>query len=113
MIKIIQSRISEEELKAFLGKPFFDMIKFVVDIRREIVALGGELHSDAEALLIKEGSSQADLWGGNFYPARPQGSQITYASFINIRPSQENRAFEVQGESLRAKMNAVLEKLIL
>lgn len=113
MIKIIQSRISEEELKAFLGKPFLDMIKFVVDIRREIIALGGELHSDAEALLIKEGSAQADLWGGNFYPARPKGSQITYTSFINIRPSQENRAFEVQGENLRAKMNAVLEKLIL
>ena len=112
MIKIIDNPISQEEVNGFLGKPYAEMIKFVVDIRLGRVALGGELHSDAEALLLKEGSSQSDLWGGNFFPSQPQDKRIKYTSMINIRPSAGNPSMEVQNAKIRARMKAIAERFL-
>jgi len=46
------------------------MIKFVVDVEREIIVFGGELHSDAEEILVENGSDNRNLWGGNLYPLK-------------------------------------------
>ncbi|MBI3251751.1 MAG: hypothetical protein HYZ52_00305 [Candidatus Omnitrophica bacterium] len=113
MIKIISKRISPEKLKEFLGKPFSDMVKFVVDIEKGVVALGGELHSDAEALLLEKGCLQKNLWGGNLYPDLPGEGRIVYTSMINIRPSAGNRSMELKDEKARARVKIVLDKLIL
>ena len=40
----------------------------------EVAAVGGELHADAEALLLEQGSQQKDLWGANYYPGRGPAS---------------------------------------
>jgi len=46
-IKIIREKVTKETLEK-MGKEFFDhMIKGVVDVRRKIMAVGGEFHSDA------------------------------------------------------------------
>ena len=47
---------------------FGDMVKGVVDIERELLALDADLHADLEALLLEDGSKQNDLWGINLYP---------------------------------------------
>jgi hypothetical protein len=49
-----------------------DTVKPVVDVKRSIIAIGGELHADAEALLLEQGSDQKNLWGANFYRWNPQ-----------------------------------------
>ena len=36
-------------------------IKTVVDIRQQILADGGEMHSDCEGILLDNGSQQADI----------------------------------------------------
>jgi len=56
------------------------------------MAIGGELHADAEALLLEQGSTQADLWGINLYHEKPAAEWIEFNSLINIRPSQKNRS---------------------
>ncbi|HYS05477.1 MAG TPA: DUF5674 family protein [Candidatus Dormibacteraeota bacterium] len=38
-------------------------------------SVGGELHADAEQLLLEQGSAQADLWGANCFPG--QGGKST------------------------------------
>ena len=85
----------------------------VVDIRREILALGGEWHIDANAKLIEEGSDQKDLWGFNLYPKERGESALEYTSLINIRPSQGNRTIEIEDEQIREKMLYVIQKLVL
>jgi len=42
-----------------------DMIKAVVDIERGVMAIGGEMHADEEAVLLDDGSREVDLWGIN------------------------------------------------
>jgi hypothetical protein len=40
-------------------------VKLAVDIQRGILAGGGTLHADCEAVLIEDGSRQEDVWGQN------------------------------------------------
>ena len=41
-----------------------------MDLRQGLMAIGGELHADGEALLIEQGALQTDLWGIDSYPGR-------------------------------------------
>jgi hypothetical protein len=84
----------------------------VVDIEQGIMALGGELHADGEALLLEQGSKQENLWGFNIYPDKSKTEWIEYTSLINVRPSQGNRSLEVQDEAVKGKIREVVNKLI-
>lgn len=111
-IKLISEKMTEQELRAFLNNPFPDMIKFVADIEKKILALGGELHADAEAVLLDAGSEQKNLWGGNVYPDREDGDRLEYTSLINIRPSQNNRSLEVEHASVRERIQHIVSDLL-
>lgn len=112
-IKIINQKITIDELKSFLNKPFEEMVKFVIDIEKEIIALGGELHSDAEKVLLENGSMQKNLWGANIYPLRKkEAEKLEYSSLINIRPSQNNFSMEIAGKSLKKQIKNIVKKLL-
>ena len=92
---------------------FGDMVKAVVDVRREIMAFGGELHSDDEADLLEDGSEQADLWGINLYPGAPLADWIEYDSLINVRPSAGNRSRGVDDPAIREQIRGIAERLVV
>lgn len=104
--------ISPGELRTLTERFFVDMVKYVADIERGIIAVGGELHADAEALLIQEGSRQADLWGANYYPGFGSPDCIEYTSLINIRPSQGNRSMVIEDDEIRDRVQALTHRLI-
>ena len=104
--------IPPQTLGELVGRFFEDMVKYVVDVERGIVAVGGELHSDAEALLLKEGSRQEDLWGANYYPGKGEEGCLEYTALINIRPSQDNPSMEIQDAGTRAKVRSITERLL-
>lgn len=68
-IEIVREHVTIEHLEAVAEARFGDLVKVVVDVRMGVMALGGELHADEEALLLDTGSDQADLWGVKLYPA--------------------------------------------
>lgn len=111
-IKIINKRISKEELQQAASESFVNMAKAVVDINQGVVALGGELHADAEALLLESGSKQENLWGINIYPDSSQDDRIEFISLINIRPSRGNKSMEVEDQATRDKIKEIVNKLI-
>ena len=89
------------------------MTKAVVDSKKEIIALDGELHADLEASLIETGSKQEDLWGINLYLEKPLKERIEYTALINIRPSQDNPGMEVENAKIRKKIERIVNKLII
>lgn len=111
-IKIIRQKISFQELKKIAALNYGDMVKGVADLGKKIIALGGELHADAEAVLLEAGSAQADLWGFNIYPDKPRKERIEFTSLINIRPSQGNRSIEIKDEKLREKIRNIVDTLV-
>lgn len=111
-IKIIDKKISEKELRE-IAKDFYNiMVKGVVDIKREILAVGGEYHMDANNILIENGSQQQDVWGFNWYFDKKRDKRIEYVSLINIRPMQNNKTMEVQDSDLRSKMKVIILKYL-
>jgi len=78
-ILVLERRIARDDLVRLL-RLFGDMVKYVVDVERGVVALGGELHADAEQVLLEQGSHQADLWGANYYPGRGREGCIEFTS---------------------------------
>jgi hypothetical protein len=90
---------------ARLAQLFFgDMVKYVVDLERRIAAVGGELHADAEQVLLESGSRQVDLWGANYYPGKGREACIEYTALINIRPAQGNRGMLIQDSEIRERL---------
>ena len=111
-IKIIDKKITENELREIAKDFYIDMIKGVADIERGILAIGGEYHMDANAILIENGSRQQNVWGFNWYFDRTGDERIEYVSLINIRPAQGNRSMEVQNASLRDAMRIIILKYL-
>jgi len=109
---ILDQKVEREELARLVQDHFRDMVKYVVDVQRGIVALGGELHADAEQLLLDSGSRQSDLWGANYYPGRGPDECIEFTALINIRPSQGNRSMEIGDPKVRDVVRRVTLDLI-
>ena len=112
-MKLIDKKISKKELQKIAEERFGDLVKAVVDITKEIMVVGGELHSDEESMLLeKHGSMQNDLWGINLYPVNTDDQFIEFDSIINIRPSIDNRSRDVTNPKIRKKIIDIINKLI-
>ena len=111
-VQIVREPITLDELRSLAQGQFGEFVKAVVDVRRGVMAIGGELHADEEALLIEQGARQADLWGINLYPDRVGTDRIEFDSMINVRPSQGNRSRSVEDPALRQQIVNVVTRLI-
>jgi len=112
-LKIVSRSIPKKEILKKHNHFFRSMIKAVVDLKKEIIALDGELHADLEALLIEKDSRQENLWGINLYLEKPSKERIEYTALINIRPSQDNPSMEIENTRIRKKIGEVVNKLII
>ena len=111
-MKIIDKKLTIEELKQMAASTFGNMVKAVVDVDREIVAVDAELHSDLEALLLVDGSKQKNIWGINLYPDMHGEEFVEFDSLINIRPSRGNRSRGVESEEIRKKIISIVAERI-
>jgi len=111
-MEIIKEKISKEELVKMAERRFGNLIKAVVDIEKEIMAVDAELHADEEALLLETGSEQRNLWGINIYPHQTDENWIEFDSLINLRPSQGNRSRGVENPEIRERIRDIVNKLV-
>jgi uncharacterized protein DUF5674 len=107
-----EKRIEAGELSRLVQLYFGDMVKYVVDIEKGIAAVGGELHADAERVLLESGSRQVHLWGANYLPGRGSDACIEFTSLINIRPSQGNRSMLIEDAGIRERVREITSRLI-
>ncbi len=111
-ILILDRRVVADELRRLVAAPFGDMVKFVADVERGVIAVGGELHADAERVLLDSGSRSEHLWGGNYFPGRGREECLEYTSFINIRPARGNSGMEIEGEDVRRRVREIVFALL-
>ena len=111
--RIISQSISRAELADLAEMQFGDWIKAVVDVSRRIMAIGGDLHADDEALLLEDGSRQQDLWGINLYLDEEGPDWLEFDSLINIRPGQGNRSRGVDDERTRERIRTLVDSLVV
>lgn len=112
-IIITDKKVTRSQLIKSCECWFGDMVKVTVDVEKKVIGIGGELHADAEQILIEKGSRSEDIWGINFYPWLPSENRIEYSALINIRPRQNNPSMELTDKYLRIKVRQIVESLIL
>lgn len=104
---IIKEKISEEKFKELAGEA--SMVKIAVDIEKEILSLGCELHMDCADDLMRAGSENKNLWGANVYPKK---KTLDFSAVFNIRPYYNNRSMEIQDLEMRKRVEAVIRKIL-
>lgn len=105
-IYIIRERASVEEIKEML-ESLESYIKLAVDIKRKVIAGGGMLHADCEAVLLEDGSKQEDIWGADWLP---DANEVRFEALINIRPKQNNRSMTIKEKSIRDKVEEIVKE---
>lgn len=107
---IIKEKISEDKLKEIAEKNSLgNMIKLVVDVKKEILSLGCELRVDCMQQLLDDGSHPKNLWGANIYLS---DKKIDFVSLINIRPADNNRSMEIKIPEIKEKVGLIIKKLL-
>lgn len=106
VIHLVRDRATPEQISQ-MRETLGDYIKLAVDVEQRVLAGGGAMHADCEAVLLENGSFQENVWGAGWYP---EARQVTFDSLINIRPRQGNRALEVQDLALRERIEAIVRE---
>lgn len=113
-IRVVKDRISRKELQEIANERFGDLVKAAIDVERGVLALGAELHADAEAELIeKENSKQEHIWGINLYPGDVGESFLEFDSMINLKPALGNRTRGIDDEAVRAKIREIVDRIVV
>lgn len=99
-------------LRAMAEVAFGDMVKAVVDLKRQEMLVDAEMHADLEAALLEEGAAQDHLWGINLYPDLPEEEWVEFDSLINLRPSQGNRSRSVDDSATRRAILDLVARLV-
>lgn len=80
-------------------RELFDVyIKTVIDVKKKVCSAGCARHFESEKILLEQGSSQPNLWGGG---VDLETKIIDCNSIINIRPNQGNTSNEIQDANIR------------
>ena len=111
-IDIIQTAVTRGALKDIAAGQFGDFVKAVVDVERGLMAIGGDMQADEEAILLDNGSIQRNLWGINLYSDLPEDQWVEFDSMINVRPSEGNRSRDVENPGIRARILSIVRELV-
>jgi len=113
-IKIVKAPINKKELIDMAKEQFGDLLKAVVDVEQEIMAVGGEMHADEEVILMEqEDSKREHIWGINLYPEKMGEDLIEFDSVINLKPSFGNRSRGIDDPKIKEKIRNIIKKLVL
>jgi len=108
VIHIVRDHATVEQMKEML-EILETYVKLAVDIERGVLAGGGAMHADCEALLLEDGSKQEFVWGADW---NTSAQQVTFESLINIRPRQNNPSMEILDPKIRERVSEITVKLL-
>ncbi|PIP55623.1 MAG: hypothetical protein CO183_02735 [Candidatus Zambryskibacteria bacterium CG_4_9_14_3_um_filter_42_9] len=111
--RIVKNKVTQDELKTLAHEQYGDIIKAVVDVKQEILGVGGELHIDIQSLLIeKENSQGQETWGINLHLEKMGDDFIEFDSMINLKPLLGNKTRGIENLEIQNKIRKIISKLV-
>jgi hypothetical protein len=112
-IEILHERIAVEDLRRLVLDGFGDMVKYVVDLERGVLAVGGA----SSMPTLKRCWSAPEVGrrisrGANHHPGTSPEKCIEFTSLINICPAGSNPGMELEDPGLRECVRALTFALI-
>src|SRR5438045_2880752 len=112
-MKIVKDEIQISELKEMAKKMHGELVKVMIDVDKNIIAVDAPMHADLLELLITEESSQSqDLWGINIHPDKTGEDFIEFDSMMNLKPALGNKTRSVENPETRGKIIQIINKII-
>lgn len=108
VVHIVRHRATRAMMSEML-QSLGSYVKLAVDVRREVLAGGGELHADCEQVLLEDGSRQEDIWGADWLPF---SQEVQFEALINIRPRQDNFSMTIQDPAIRDQVETIVRRLL-
>ena len=108
MIHILRKKATQQQLADMLQE-LGTFIKLAVDVRRDTLAGGGQMHADCESVLLRDGSQQSDIWGADWIPSI---QQVEFDALINIRPNQQNFSMAIQDAKIKQHVESITRQLL-
>ena len=113
-MKIVKDKIEISELKEMAENMHGNLVKVMVDIEKEVIALDAPLHSDLMEYLIEEGHSESqNLWGINIYPEKQGDDFIEFDSMMNLKPALGNKTRGIEKEEIREKIKKIINRIVV
>jgi hypothetical protein len=111
-IRILNTKISIDEVKELADFWYGTMIKGAVDIEGGRVALGGDYHIEDSEILTSTGSKFEDIWGFNIRFEEDKNGVLEFDSMVNIKPNFGNRSRNISNEEIIKKATEIIYKFI-
>ncbi|MFH1608523.1 MAG: DUF5674 family protein [Patescibacteria group bacterium] len=111
-IRILDHKISIDEVKIMADFWYSTMIKGAVDIEGGRVALGGDYHIEDSELLTSTGSKFEDVWGFNIRFEENTNGVLEFDSMVNIKPNLGNRSRNISNEEIIRKAEEIILRFI-
>ena len=108
MILILDRVITKQEFQQ-AKEAYEDYIKTVIDVEKNILAVGGECHIDCEEILINSGSKLENLFGGGY---RISTREVEYLAMSNYKPRLGKVSYEIMDENIRKKLKELTENFL-
>jgi hypothetical protein len=105
-VEFIDKNLSKSDTVRLQVK-YGDYVKLVVDIEKEWIVVGCELHSNGEKLLLEKGSKQENVWGGGVSFV---DKQVDTTAVLNVRPRLGNNNLEILDKKKREKTHEVVRE---
>jgi hypothetical protein len=107
-IHVLRSKATDRQIEDMLVA-LETYIKLAVDIERGVIAGGGVLHADCEAVLIDNGGTSENIWGADWIPST---RQILYEALINIRPQDGNPSMSIVDAEIRVAIEKIVQGIL-
>jgi hypothetical protein len=105
MIIVVGNLTKDDIQKA--REDYSEYIKITIDVVKEVVAIGGEYHADAEEVLVKNYQSKnSDIWGGGY---NIKLHKFETNAVLNIKPGV-NDSTEIIDPKIRETFLSVAKK---
>jgi hypothetical protein len=100
MVIVLDRKITPKEFEQ-ARQVYSDYIKTVIDVEKEVIAVGGEFHIDCEEALIEQGSKLENLFGGGY---RVSTKEVEYMAMSNYKPNLNKMTYEITDPMVREKI---------
>lgn len=106
-MELVSTPLSKKQL-ADIKRRYGDYLKLTVDLEKEKLILGTELHADGERFLLKTSSQQDNIWGGGI---NLKEKLIDTAAILNLRPRVGNDSLEILDPKGRERFISIVRKV--
>jgi len=107
MILILKEKASKEQLTEVM-QIYPGYAKVVADIKRNLLAAGGEYHIDCEQILLADGSLQSDLWSGGY---RLESKEVDFMGLTNYKANINHFSYEITNAEIREQVEKIVRKV--